>query len=290
MLRLHSLRRLTAYVVRSLVEVSSARRVSLMLMERRRRALCLRRARGMPDGLVGKVRCAVASGVAGRAASLGRAVAGRGSRGGLRRYDGSAYVVLPLGRGRDCMGDRAGQALRTARRLRRAESLSTTDELTGLPNRRAFERALRREVERASRAGNGLAVALFDVDHFKSINDRFGHPVGDRVLARVAETLAHAFRDSDLVARWGGEEFAILLPGWTGQARAEVLHVVDRARKSVGDRPARLGPGLPHARVTVSGGVACYPEDGKDGNGLVRAADDALLLAKEGGRDQVLSA
>jgi diguanylate cyclase (GGDEF)-like protein len=140
---------------------------------------------------------------------------------------------------------RAGRALAASRRIEQAETLSATDELTGVPNRRAFERALHREVERARRAGTPLAVGLLDVDHFKAFNDRFGHPVGDRVLAQVARRLAGAFRETDLVARWGGEEFAVLLTGLSDGTPEEARTVLERARVAVGGRPLALGPGLP---------------------------------------------
>jgi diguanylate cyclase (GGDEF)-like protein len=183
---------------------------------------------------------------------------------------------------------RAGQALRSARRLRRAEARSARDVLTGLPNRRAFERALRREVDRARRAGRGLGVALLDVDRFKHLNDTHGHDAGDRALAEVARRLAGALRDSDLVARWGGEEFAVLLPDLTQEGESEALAAVERARRAVGARPVVLGLGQPAVSVTISGGVAVGPGRDDQGAGLLHAADQALLKAKAAGRDRVL--
>jgi diguanylate cyclase (GGDEF)-like protein len=165
------------------------------------------------------------------------------------------------------------------------------DPLTGLPNRRAFERALAREVERARRSGSGLAVALLDLDRFKGINDRYGHPAGDRALIQTARRIHDALRETDMVARYGGEEFAILLPGISAEeGSAEALRGVERARSMVARTPLVLGPGLPPLSLTLSGGVALYPRDARDGPGLVRAADQALYRAKEGGRDRVLSA
>lgn len=309
---------LCRFVVSSFAKVSGAGRVTLMLVDAERASLFIKAARGLDAALVGRVRVPASSGVAGRAATLGRAVVGRAVAGGARGYTGTAYAVLPLGplpvggapprcEGvlalTDLPGDalpgtatvrrwvrrarRAGQALSVARRIEQAESLSATDELTGLPNRRAFLRALHREVERARRAGDAVAVGLLDVDHFKAVNDRFGHPVGDRVLAQVARRLSGALRETDLVARFGGEEFAVLLTGLQDGTAAEALSVLERARTAVGGRPLALGPGLPCPVVTISGGVAVLPQDGLDGATLVHKADAALYAAKAAGRNQV---
>jgi diguanylate cyclase (GGDEF)-like protein len=184
----------------------------------------------------------------------------------------------------------AGQALATAYRLERAEMDSTTDALTGLPNRRAFYGALAREVDRSARSGDGLAVALFDADRFKLVNDTYGHQAGDRVLAAVARRLRKAFRQSDLLARWGGEEFAVLLPDLRSGRPEACLRALDRARRNVSARPIPLGAGLPAIFVTVSGGVAFHPTNGRDGDALVHAADGALREAKDAGRNAIRSA
>jgi diguanylate cyclase (GGDEF)-like protein len=306
---------LAAYLLRRLAEVSDAARVSLLLRQGGGPMLVLRAGRGVAPDLLGKVRVPVGAGIAGRVAALGRPVVGLGATGGPRAYAGSAYVVLPLGPGPTCegvasltglphdrlpdeaalaawaqMGLQAGRALRAARRLKRAEARSARDRLTRLPNRRAFERALRRELDRARRGGRGLGVAVLDVDRFKSINDSHGHPAGDRVLAEVARRLAACLRESDLVARWGGEEFALLLPDLGPGGAEEARVVVERARRAVSARPIPLGPGLASLVVTISGGVAVGPWPGGDGEAELRAADEALLLAKQSGRDRVVSA
>jgi diguanylate cyclase (GGDEF)-like protein len=304
---------LSRFVLREMMEVSGALRASLLLRERGRPSLLLRRSAGLPSTLVGQVRCRIGSGVAGRAAALGRAVVGVGSAGGPRGYQGTAYVVIPLGAGRRCEGvvclselpsdalpesvaieewtrvaDQATRALKAARRLRQAESLSSRDRLTGLPNRRAFERALAREMERARRAGSaaGLGVAIVDLDRFKSVNDTFGHLVGDRVLLQLARRLHQALRETDLVARWGGEEFAVLVPGVPADSEKEVRVALERARLAVRRTPFVVGraPPLP---VTISVGFARYPAHGTTAQALVAAADRALYRAKEGGRDRI---
>jgi diguanylate cyclase (GGDEF)-like protein len=166
--------------------------------------------------------------------------------------------------------------------------LSETDALTGLANRRHFDRRLAEEVSRASRHGSSLALLMLDVDHFKRYNDRHGHPAGDACLARVAEVLrATARRPSDLVARFGGEEFAVLLPQHTpaeAQALAErCLAALDAAALPHGDSPV-----APH--VTMSIGAAHVQAPGSEFTAaeLLRRADAALYLAKQAGRHRVV--
>jgi diguanylate cyclase (GGDEF)-like protein len=161
---------------------------------------------------------------------------------------------------------------------------ATADPLTGLPNRRAFDEALAREVARAGRAGAALALVLVDVDHFKRVNDVHGHPAGDLVLRAVAERIAAAARAGDLVGRLGGEEFAIALPG---AERASAAEAAERIRARVGSEPIAVdGAAL---AVTISAGVASFPADAADGPALVARADARLYEAKRAGRNRVAS-
>jgi diguanylate cyclase (GGDEF)-like protein len=153
-----------------------------------------------------------------------------------------------------------------------------TDPLTGAANRRAFDERLAEELERAARHGTPLVLALLDVDHFKQVNDAHGHVVGDRVLEELAERVGRQLRSADLLARLGGDEWALLLPG-AGYEEASV--VVDRVRSEVAALPLA---GVP---LTVTIGAAVAP-DGHLGPGtLYRAADQALYDAKAGGRNAV---
>lgn len=156
---------------------------------------------------------------------------------------------------------------------------SRTDALTGAANRRRFDERLLEEMERAKRGSAGLSLALADVDHFKRVNDEFGHPAGDAVLKALVQTMRAGTRPYDLVARWGGEEFVILLPQ-TGVEPAAMI--ADRIRVAFADQivPAVDRP------ITVSFGIA-VARAGDTAETLLARADEALYQAKAGGRNRV---
>ena len=157
-----------------------------------------------------------------------------------------------------------------------------TDALTGLANRRHFDEQLRRVVAETDRFGGTCSLILVDLDHFKEVNDTFGHDAGDTVLKHVALVLGDAVRTVDLCARFGGEEIAILLPQ-TSQAGA--LELAERLRATLERRPTRYN-GQP-VRITASFGIATYPAPVPNGDWLVVAADRALYEAKAAGRNCV---
>ena len=157
-----------------------------------------------------------------------------------------------------------------------------TDALTGLRNRRAFEETLQVELERAARSGDPVALLLADLDHFKAINDEFGHPAGDEVLRAVARALEGCVRRVDVAFRIGGEEFAVIAPG-TDAASAHLL--AERVRLGV----AEAFESAP-ANVTVSLGVAVYPEHGPDAVSVFAQADAACYQAKARGRNRSVTA
>jgi len=167
----------------------------------------------------------------------------------------------------------------------RLHSLSATDPLTGIANRRAFDEALHREWGRAARNGAALALLVFDVDNFKAFNDFYGHPAGDACLCRIADTIeAGLRRPPDLAARFGGEEFVAILPG-TSEAGA--CDVAERLRGDV-EALAIAHLGTARGIVTISVGAACiYPRPGENEIDLVEAADQALYRAKQSGRNRV---
>lgn len=171
-----------------------------------------------------------------------------------------------------------GLAMRSERRLDR---MSVTDALTGLPNRRFFELAFEQEQAKSRRDGTPLALALIDLDHFKQINDRYGHKAGDALLQHVAQTLRQNTRAGNVVARVGGEEFAVLLPN---TAMADAAEVAERMRVAMANNRCEYdGKAL---EITLSIGVA--PVDPVAHRDLsYRLADDALYAAKQAGRNRV---
>jgi diguanylate cyclase (GGDEF)-like protein len=174
----------------------------------------------------------------------------------------------------------AALAVRNANLLERMSQMAVTDGLTELANRRSFDRSLERELTRAARTDGRLSVVLLDVDHFKALNDTYGHVVGDTVLRQIATALKECGREYDTIARYGGEEFAAVLPGCSS---ALALQVAERLRQAVEDASTDVP-------VTASAGVATYPYDGLDANALLHAADQALYAGKREGRNRVRSA
>jgi two-component system cell cycle response regulator len=168
------------------------------------------------------------------------------------------------------------------RLLHELESLSRTDALTGVANRRSFDQALTQEMARARRYGSALGVVVLDIDHFKKVNDTHGHQGGDEVLRSFAKTVAGALREGDVLFRYGGEEFVALLP-YADQAGA--LTAAERLVKAVAAAPIRVGSTV--INVTTSAGVAALASSDADGLSLVARADGALYEAKRNGRNRV---
>jgi diguanylate cyclase (GGDEF)-like protein len=166
----------------------------------------------------------------------------------------------------------------------RQRSLSRRESLTGCFNRRAFYELFPREVERARRLAQGVAIVFIDIDHFKAINDRHGHETGDRVLQQLSVRLRGLIRETDLLFRWGGEEFVVLLPH-TVPGEAPVL--AERIRAAVAERPFAASDAHPEVAVTVSVGVSGTSSWPVDPDALLKSADAACYQAKSRGRNQV---
>ncbi len=194
-------------------------------------------------------------------------------------FDSATQRVLAI------VANQAAGALHAGQMIDHARDVASHDGLTSLYNRRAFDDLLDRAVAREDRQGGHFALLLLDVDRFKKLNDTYGHPAGDAALRHTAQILTHQLRKSDLAARFGGEEFAVLLAS-TEHTGAQ--HLAEKVRAEIENGRlvydgARLG-------VTVSIGVAVWPVDGRDPEALVAAADRALYAAKESGRNRVVGA
>lgn len=175
---------------------------------------------------------------------------------------------------RDVTADRARVAL--------LERRARTDPLTGLGNRRLLQRELTSADVAPGRSRRAAGLLMIDVDHFKEINDRHGHEVGDAVLTEIAHRIAGVLRGQDVVSRWGGEEFCALLPGV--RSDAELLDVAERVRAAVADSPIPTPAGPAWATVSV-GAARTHGDVGRED--LVGLADEALYEAKEAGRNRV---
>jgi diguanylate cyclase (GGDEF)-like protein len=171
-------------------------------------------------------------------------------------------------------------------RTRLLRTMAETDALTGVANRRKFTQVLEQFFSLANRRGQPLCLAILDLDHFKQVNDQYGHATGDEVLRRLGEFLLQSFRGEDLVARWGGEEFIVGMCSMSrndGVRRLATMLEIWRQEEFSGPEDARF-------KITFSAGAAEYPTDGTDLQALYHAADQALYQAKKIGRAQVLPA
>lgn len=173
------------------------------------------------------------------------------------------------------------------------QALATTDPLTGLLNRRAIDAAIHRELERSRRYAHKTSLLMADLDNFKQINDTFGHPAGDQVLRQLARLLSEHVRAPDSVGRYGGEEFAVLLPETDRRGGLRVAQTLLQALRSAcpleirvrGEDQKENGT-IRNVSLTISIGVATFPTDASDAAALVAAADQALYAAKRAGRNR----
>jgi len=180
----------------------------------------------------------------------------------------------------ESVADICANSIQNAHYVGRVKQLAYLDGLTGIFNRRFFEMRIMEEIERARRYGTTMAVVMADIDQFKKLNDDFGHLLGDEVLRQVSSLFHQNLRKIDVVCRYGGEEFALLL---TQTNATQALAVAEKLRKLVEEWQF---PGVPRT-VTISAGVAAFPDHGSGRDELVRAADNALYSAKQTGRNRV---
>jgi len=168
-------------------------------------------------------------------------------------------------------------------RFEQAEEMSYTDGLTGLYNFRYFQKRMKEEFQRAKRYGHTLTLLIFDMDNLKEVNDNLGHPTGDVLLKSFSEVLVESVRSVDVICRYGGDEFCIILPE---TSRNRALLLMDRIQKNISKKPIRSSRTGPELKYSVSIGGAVYPSDAGSVEDLIKAADTALLQAKEDGRNR----
>ncbi len=186
----------------------------------------------------------------------------------------------------DLLASQAAVAIINARLHQSISKEAMSDVLTGLPNRRALDARLENEVQRAERYGHQFAVLMMDLDGFKSINDTYGHDIGDRVLRDFSRFLSDAKRSSDFLARYGGDEMTMIMPETDGNSAAQLAeHITMRMEKFELVMPDDTKP-----RLGISGGIAIYPHHAKTASDLLRASDEALYRAKRHARGSFLPA
>jgi len=193
--------------------------------------------------------------------------------------DALAAMTEPL----ETLSNFGAIAIQNAQRFEQLERLATTDGLTGLHNHRRFKEMLDEEVKASLRYDRQLSMILTDIDHFKAVNDTYGHPMGDEVLKRVSRVLAELARESDRVCRYGGEEFSVILPE-TDDAGARLL--AERFRESIAEQSFTCGG--KQFGITLSLGICTLPEYARHRQELIDRADQALYHAKEHGRDRTV--
>jgi diguanylate cyclase (GGDEF)-like protein len=187
--------------------------------------------------------------------------------------------VRPL----ESVADICANAIQNAHYFERVRHMAYVDGLTGIFNRRYFEIRVLEEIERAKRYSGSVSLVMMDIDHFKRLNDEFGHLMGDDVLRQISTLFSQNLRKVDVGCRYGGEEFAIIVPETTGE---DAYYVAEKLRKVI---ETSVFPGVPRP-VTISAGVASYPANATNRDELLKAADEALYAAKQSGRNTVVPA
>ncbi len=306
----------------SIVEVSSkllnTERASLMLPEEERNGLHIKAVKGINKWIAKSIKIKVGDGIAGGVYKEGRPLIVSDIERNLStlrkpNYKTGSFVSMPLKIGDEIIGvlnladkisgevfseedmmflryfaSYASVAIKGAEYYRRSEemrTLSITDSLTGLFNRRYFDERIFEELQRGMRYSSEFSLAIFDIDDFKLFNDSEGHIAGDEVLKTIANVSRESLREVDIIARFGGEEFSIIMPQTD---KNEAFLVAERVRKSIRSMMHRTWEIFPRERITVSIGIATFPGDGEDAKTLIKNADRALYKAKVSGKDKAV--
>lgn len=315
-----SRKELLGSVLETATELLSARKGSLMLVDGTGETLRIAASKGINRQLAVSLRIPVGCGIAGGVAQRGQTLLVQDIEHDPRvvaanrpRFQSKSFISLPFKIGERTIGvlnlsdketmtpfttaeekllgvllGHGGALIEVAegrKRVKHLEELTITDPLTGLYNRRFLKERFEAEISRSIRQKEPLAVMLIDLDHFKNYNDLCGHLAGDEVLRRAARLLQRSAREMDLVIRYGGEEFCVLLPG---ASHAEALLVGERMREAIETEPFHRQTSLPQGSLTASFGIAASPEDGHTAQSLLRSADAALYQAKDLGRNRIV--
>lgn len=313
---------LNARVLGMAADLVNASSGSLMFIDESGEALRIESALGMNMQLAQSMVVQVGTGIAGKVAASGHPLLVNDIEKDKRigtpnrpRFKTKSFVSIPIRLSDDIIGvlnlsdkqnqrifteadlkllitftDHASIMIERAVSIERAdflEQLSITDHLTGLYNRRFLKRRMEEELARSVRQSLSLTVILIDLDHFKIYNDICGHLAGDKALKKTARILTDTARQMDVVTRFGGEEFCIILPG---TSKKESIFVAERIRREIENEEFAHEESLPQGRLTASIGVASFPEDGNTEAALIKAADVALYRAKSEGRNRVIIA
>jgi diguanylate cyclase (GGDEF)-like protein/PAS domain S-box-containing protein len=193
-------------------------------------------------------------------------------------FDFDTVALLSL------IGNNISLILDKIKLFQETKRLSITDSLTGLFNRRHFYKHLSIEIARSKRYRNTFSVMLFDIDNFKKINDTYGHYAGDKVLMKISEIFRSVSRETDVIVRFGGEEFIIILPNTAEDA---AFALANRIKQTVEETAFKINNRV-NIRLTLSGGIASFPDNASDEHALLNAADQALYAAKASGKNKVL--
>ena len=196
--------------------------------------------------------------------------------------DTSAIYDSEHSRLAEIFANEASIAIENARLFKQVQLLAVTDELTGFFNRRYFYELVEMELARARRYHHPVSLVMIDIDHFKTVNDRYGHTAGDLVLKEMCAVIRNAVRESDILGRHGGEEFVLLLPE---TPLDHAVEAADRLRRLVADHHITVGS--LDITISVSGGVATFGDQCQTADELFRCADMAMYQAKQSGRNQV---
>lgn len=313
----------TDTIYESIVEVSSklmnAEKVSLMLPEQNREELFIKAVKGINKWIAKNIRVKVGDGIAGKVYKEGKPMMVSDIEKNLStkarpNYKTNSFVSIPLKIGDETIGvlnladkvsgevfsesdmeflryfaSYASVAIKGAHYFSISEqmkTLSITDSLTGLFNRRYFDDRLFEELQRAIRYDSVFSLVIFDIDDFKLFNDTEGHVAGDGILNIVADISRKSIRSIDILARFGGDEFAIIMPQ---TERDEAFLVVERVRKNIKELMPINWKNFPHEKITVSIGIAAFAADLKDAKSLIKNADRALYMAKVSGKDRTMA-